>query len=196
MCRTFRVIFGDLITALLHEGKNDKALIALDRCIEALPGNTVPRSNESVGFAEAYYQLGHPEKAQKIVDEIMYRTEGALNWYLSMKQNDMVNSSADIRGYFDTEVQVLDTYQRYDRAKYKELLEKLTSRAETFLSNGVSFSTRNHPLDYLMRISMRGFYLAGEDSVIEKEEHANAERIGELMQKYAPELLKRYSQPN
>lgn len=196
MCRTFRVIFGDLITALLHEGKKDKALIALDRCIEVLPGNTIPRSGESVVYADAYYQLGHPEKAQKIIDEIMYRTEGALNWYLSMKQGDMMNSSADIRGYFDTEVQILDTYQRYDRAKYKELLNKLTLSAETFLRNGVSFNPRNHPLDYLMRISMRGFYLAGEDSVIEKEEHANAERIGELMQKYAPELLKRYSQPN
>jgi tetratricopeptide (TPR) repeat protein len=196
MCYTFRLIFSELISALLREGKNDKALIALDRCIEVIPGNTVPRRGESVVYADAYYQLGQPEKAQKVIGEILYRTQGALNWYASMKQNDMINASADIRSYIDAELQVLDVYQEYDKAKYKELQDKLITYAEFYLRNGVGFSNRSHPLDYLMRISMRGFYLAGEDSVLEKEEHATAERIGGLMQKYTPELLRRYTQPN
>jgi tetratricopeptide (TPR) repeat protein len=196
MCRTFRITFGYLITALLQEGKNDKALIALDRCMEVIPGNTVPRGGESVVYADAYYQLGKPEKAQKVIDEIRHRTQGSLNWYSSMKRTDMVNSSADIRGYLDTEMQILDVYQRYDNAKYKELLDELVARTELYLQNGVSFSSRNHPLDFLMRITMRGFYLSGEDTITEKEEHATVERIGGLMQRYSPELLRRYTQPN
>lgn len=67
-------------------------------------------------FAEAYYQLGHADKAQKIIDEIMYRSNGSLEWYASMKQTDMITCSSDIRDYINTEIQILDIYQRYDRA--------------------------------------------------------------------------------
>lgn len=192
MCRTFRLMFGDLITALLEKGDNEKALIALDTCMEKIPGNTVPRSGESVIFAEAYYQLGQPEKAQKIIDEILYRTNGSLQWYAGMRQIDMITCSSDIRDYLNNEIQVLDVYQRYDRPKYKAMLDKLMLLTDKFLSNGVSFSDNRHPLDYLMRVTMRGFYLSGEDSVVEKEEHEMANRIGELMQKYNPRLLQKY----
>lgn len=198
MCRTFRVAFGDLITALLEKGDNERALTALNRCVEVLPGNTVPRGSESVIFADAYYQLGKPEQAQKIIGEIMYRTDGAIKWYLSMKQTDMIMASVDIKSYLDTELMILDIYQRYDRAKYKELLNTTTNRLQVFLQNGVSFSSRNnHPLDALMRMSMRGFYLAEDDSVVAREEQETAEKVGAMMQKFAPDLLKRYTtQPN
>jgi tetratricopeptide (TPR) repeat protein len=192
MARTFRILFGDLISALLEKGDNEKALQALDACIAKIPGNTVPRSGESILFADAYYQLGHPEKAQKIVDEILYRADGSLNWYASMKQIDMISSSSDIRDYMNTEIQILDVYQRYDRAKYKAMLDKLVSMTDMFLNNGVSFSESRHPLDYLMRVTMRGFYLSGDDTIAEKEEHAMAERIGGMMQKYNPRLLQKY----
>lgn len=192
MCRTFRVLFGELISALLEKGDNEKALQALDACITKIPGNTVPRGGESVMFAEAYYQLGHADKAQKIIDEIMYRSNGSLEWYASMKQADMVTCSSDIRDNINTEIQILDIYQRYDRAKYKVLLNKLMSLSELYLSNGVSFSESRHPLDYLMRVTMRGFYLSGEDTIAEKEEHAMAEHIAGLMQKYNPRLLQKY----
>lgn len=192
MCRTFRVLFGELISALLEKGDNEKALQALDACITKIPGNTVPRGGESVMFAEAYYQLGHADKAQKIIDEIMYRSNGSLEWYASMKQTDMITCSSDIRDYINTEIQILDIYQRYDRAKYKVLLNKLMSLSELYLSNGVSFSESRHPLDFLMRVTMRGFYLSGEDTIAEKEEHAMAEHIAGLMQKYNPRLLQKY----
>jgi len=192
MCRTFRLLFGQLIEALLVKGENDKALQALDACMEKIPGSTVPRSGESVIFAEAYYQLGQPEKAQKIIDEILYRSSGSLQWYASMKQMDMISCSSDIRDYINTEIQLLDVYQRYDRVKYKALLEKLMSLTELYLNNGVSFSESRHPLDYLMRVTMRGFYLSGDDTIAEKEEHAMAEHIGGLMQKYNPRLLQKY----
>ncbi len=192
MCRTFRLMFDRLVTALLMEGKKDKALQALDRCMEAIPANTVPRGGESVSFADAYYELGQPEKAQKVIDEILYRVDGSLQWYASMKQSLMINCTSEIRDLVNTEIQILDTYQRYDKAKYEAYLEKIMANAELFMSNRVSFSDRSHPLDYLMRISMRGLYMTESDTALRKDAEAKIERIGGMMQKYKPELLQKY----
>lgn len=193
MCRTFRLMFERLITALLEQDKNDKALQALDRCIEVIPGNTVPRGGESISFADAYYLLGKPEKAQKVLDEILHRTDGNLQWYASMKPSQMVNCTVDIRDQMNIEIQILDTYQRFDKDKYNTYLEKVLNRTEFFLNNRVSFSDRSHPLDYLMRITMRGIYMA-EDTANQQAAHQKAERIGGLMQKFKPELLQKYYQ--
>lgn len=193
MCRTFRLMFERLITALIEQGKDDKALEALNRCIEVLPGNTVPRGGESIAFADAYFLLGQPEKAQKVLDEILYRSNGYLQWYASMKTSQMISCSADIREQMNIEIQILDTYQRFDKEKYNSQLENVINRAEFFMNNRVSFSDRSHPLDYLMRITMRGIYMA-EDSASQDAEQKRAERIGGLMQKFKPELLQKYYQ--
>jgi hypothetical protein len=192
MCHTFRILFDRLVTALLMEEKNDKALQTLDRCMEAIPANTVPRGGESVSFADAYYELGQPEKAQKVIDEILYRVDGSLQWYAGMKQSLMINCTSEIRDFVNTEIQILDTYQRYDKVKYEAYLEKVMANAELFMSNRVSFSDRSHPLDYLMRISMKGLYMSESDTALRKDAEAKIERIGGMMQKYKPELLQKY----
>lgn len=191
MCRSFRSMFAYLITALVEKGDKEKALIALDRSTEVLPGNTVPRGAESVIFADAYFELGEKEKGQKIVNEILERTKASLQWYASMKQTDMVYSSGDIREYLETELKILDVYQRYDKEKYEALLEDLTAQTNLFLMNGVSFNDRSHPLDYLMRIAIRG-YMYEQDSTIKKAEGEKMEKIASLVQKYKPELLQKY----
>lgn len=192
MCRSFRFIFGNLILALLQEGKNDKALIALDRCIEVIPGNTVPRGSESILYADAYYQLGKPEKAQKIIDEILYRVNGSLNWYSSMKIKDQITNSSDIRDMLNTKIQILSTYQRYDKQKYKVMLEKVMNETKQFLGQGVKFSERSHPLDYLMSTAMRGYSMS-QDSVQGKSDRDLVQTIAGLMQQYDPRLLQKYA---
>ena len=194
MCRSFRLMFSYLITALTEKGDNERALIALDKCNEAIPGNTVPRGGESVIFADAYYQLGQPEKAQKIIEEILYRNEGNLQWYASMSQSDMVSCSTNIREMLNVQMQILDVYQHYDMSKYKAFLDKVTSTTELFLANRVSFSDRSHPLDNLMRITMR-VYMLNEDTATREQDGQLMERTAGLMQKYAPELLQKYYSP-
>jgi len=193
MCRTFRIMFSQLISALMQQGKTDKALLALDRCIEAIPGTTVPRAGESVEFADTYYELGQPEKAQKVIDEILYRAEGGLQWYASMKARDMRSCSWDIADQLSVMIQILDIYQRYDKARYEEFLTKVMTYTELFLNNGVVFhESRVHPLDFLMHIARNGVYLVQEDTVARKEEFTKIERVAGLMQKFKPELLQKY----
>ncbi|NDV78847.1 DUF2723 domain-containing protein [Dysgonomonas sp. 511] len=191
MCRSFRLMFSELVSALLMQGKDDKALIALDKCMEAIPGNTVPRGIESVAFADAYYHLGKPEKAQQIIDEILYRADGSLKWYASMEVRDMQSCSTDIREIMNIKLQILDVYQRFDRDKYNVFASQIMGETEMFLNNRINFNDRNHPLDYLMRITMRG-YMFDEDTVVRNSEKALIDRIGGMMQKFTPELLKKY----
>ncbi|MDU1889800.1 MAG: DUF2723 domain-containing protein [Dysgonomonas sp.] len=192
MCRTFRIMFSQLITALLEQGKTDKALQALDRCIEAISGTTVPRGGESVIFADAYYDLGQPEKAQKIIDEILYRVDGSLQWYASMSQDQMKSCASDIRDYLNTEMQVLDLYQRSNKAKYKEMQAHIMVYLDLFLKHGVRLGDKNnHPLDYMMRLTMRG-YMVEEDSTIKEEEGVMMEATAKMMKDFQPELLQKY----
>jgi len=191
MCRSFRLMFSYLISALLDKGDNERALMALDRCVEVLPGNTIPRGGESVVFADAYYQLGQTEKAQKIIDEILYRAEGNLQWFASMNQRDMINCTTNIRDMLNLQMQILDVYMHYDRPKYKAFLDKVLASTELFLANRVNFSEKAHPLDALMRINMRG-YMINEDSIMQKEDGTSMERVAGLMQKYSPALLQKY----
>ncbi|WP_165020357.1 DUF2723 domain-containing protein [Dysgonomonas sp. ZJ279] len=191
MCRSFRMMFDRLITALLEQGKNDKALVALDKCITAIPGNTVPRGGESILFADAYFELGEKEKGQMVANEIMDRVDASLQWYKRLKQQDMVYCSSDIREYMDIKLKILDIYQRYDRTKYQPLLDQIMAETDLFLSNGVSFNDRAHPLDFLMRVAIRG-YMIEEDTTAKKAEGATMEKAAGLIQKYKPELLQKY----
>lgn len=191
MCRTFRMMFTKLIGALLEEGKKDKALLALDKCVSELPDNTVPRGSESLLLADAYYELGEKEKAESIMNEVLARTEGALQWYARLDSKDIIVSSLDIRENIDTEVRALDVYQRYDRAKYEALLKKSMDRTEMFLGNRVSFDDRSHPLDLYWSITLRG-YMAEGDSVQQKSDYEAWERVAGMMQRYNPNLLEKY----
>lgn len=121
----------------------------------------------------------------------MYRTDGSLQWYASMKQSDMTSCSNDIRELTNIKIQILDTYRRYDRAKYKAFMDNIFNQTEVFMNNRVSFGERSHPLDHLMQMTMRGALLS-EDSVMKKEDEALMERTAELMHKYSPELLQKY----
>ncbi|MDR2954918.1 MAG: DUF2723 domain-containing protein [Prevotella sp.] len=197
MCRTLRVMFSKLIDALMDEGKNEKALQALDRCMEAIPGTTVPRGGESIGFAENYYILGQTEKARQVIDEVLHYVDGKLQWFASMDQRSMRSCSYEIADQLGSEFQILDLYQRYDQERYMDFSEKTTGYTEIFLKNSVYFpENRMHPLDFMMHVARNDVYLAQEDSVKQQEEFKKIERVAGLMQKYNPDLLKKYFQTN
>ena len=85
MCYTHRRVFAQLIEQLMKEGKKDKALAALDYAEKMIPAYNVPYDwqNGAVQMAEAYYQLGETEKADKIMDALANKAIEYLTWYLS-----------------------------------------------------------------------------------------------------------------
>ena len=86
--RTFSVIkirnnFTRLAKELMQQGKEDSAIVVLDRCMELMPSERVPYDIFSVGMAEVYYGCDENDKANKIIDEYAAVCNEELNYYFS-----------------------------------------------------------------------------------------------------------------
>jgi hypothetical protein len=87
MCQTHRRTFIQLASQLIKEGKNDKALKALDYCQQVVPSTTVPHDyvmSSSKEMADDYLILGQPDKAINILNELANKSVEYLTWYLSL----------------------------------------------------------------------------------------------------------------
>ncbi len=116
MCFTHRRVFSQLITALMQEGKRDKALAALNYCEKVVPEYNVPYdySNGSIQMAEAYYQLGKRAQADHIINDLAKKSIEYLNWYLSMGIQQISISSQEIEfnlAILDQEVKLMTKYK-------------------------------------------------------------------------------------
>ena len=81
MCNTIRMMFADLVTQLVIEGKNEKALTALNLIMEKIPGWQVTHDLTSVSFGQSYLDLGEKEKGEALLTEIFETSASYLNWY-------------------------------------------------------------------------------------------------------------------
>ncbi len=131
MCYTHRRIFTQLVGQLIKEGKKDKALAALDYAEKMIPSYNVPYdwANGAFQMAEAYYQLGQNEKANKIIDELANKSLEYMIWYLSLTDYQLSIASENFMynaGLLDAEVRLIEKYKSEELAKhYSEQLDQL-----------------------------------------------------------------------
>lgn len=102
MCYTHRRLFAKLALALIAEGKNDKALKALEKCEKELPEYNIPLSYMNGGpeLARAYALLGKLKKAEDIINKCWKNAEEYANWYLSLKGSNFDMSQRDVLTQF------------------------------------------------------------------------------------------------
>lgn len=67
--------------ALINEGKNDSAVIALDKCIEVLPDEKVPFDYMMMTWADIYYSAGALEKGDMVYETIFDNYLELLQYY-------------------------------------------------------------------------------------------------------------------
>lgn len=153
MVMTFRHMFADLVNALIKEGDYEKAEIALDRCMEVLPGTTLPRDVESIFFIEAYAHPGinKKDKAEQVALELLHQNDGALQWYARLNERQMQSMSLDISKRMAMQIEILSSLAAMDSKLYEEYKEKTDGYYKTFMPY-VSFDGRNHPLLMLMGV--------------------------------------------
>ena len=79
--------------------------------------------------AEAYYQLGQNEKANKIIDELANKSLEYMIWYLSLTDYQLSIASENFMynaGLLDAEVRLMEKYKSEELAKhYSEQLDQL-----------------------------------------------------------------------
>ena len=94
MCQTIRVMFNDLITQLIVEGKNDKAKAALSLIEEKLPEWITPSEALSIQMAQHHLTLGEDEKAKEIIKSNIERSLQYMSWYQTLN-NSQLRSVSD-----------------------------------------------------------------------------------------------------
>lgn len=192
LCKTFRITFGELIFALIQEGKNDKALQALDYCLEVIPATTVPLTEESAMLADAYFRLGQPEKGQALLDQISERADKGLAWYNRLKPEQMSSAMYEIRNNYETKLRVALVYQQAGLLdQYKSTIEELKGFAELYYRNRIP-ALGNYALKNITDMSIRNYYATEKDSNAHNLENEIAQSTMKLMQQYSPALLKEY----
>lgn len=84
MCMNLRNNFARLAESLLAEGNKEKAVSALDKCLEVLPHENVPFNYFMLPVVEAYYKANENEKANKIVEILYNDYKEEMDYYLDM----------------------------------------------------------------------------------------------------------------
>jgi tetratricopeptide (TPR) repeat protein len=88
-----RLTYARLAKALVSEGKNEKAVEVLNRCLELLPTDRFPYDPYYTDLIDAYFAAGESDKAAEMTRELSEYYYERLNYYL--KQNTYIISSAE-----------------------------------------------------------------------------------------------------
>ncbi|MDD3079641.1 MAG: DUF2723 domain-containing protein [Paludibacter sp.] len=121
MCRTQRMMFSQLVGALINEGDSVKALKALDYADKMIPGTTVRHDYISTMLADYYYKLGEPQKGDAIMQAVADNCVQYLDWYFSLKPSLRNTSNNRIGHYLAVLNQVL---RISDEDKQKTIMDK------------------------------------------------------------------------
>ena len=96
MCRSLRLMFGNLIKALIEEGDKEKALNALEFCQKQIPAYNIPYNALSLSFVEYYYDLGQNEKGTEMGKEMADNALANIRWYFSLSPRMFASAERDI----------------------------------------------------------------------------------------------------
>lgn len=97
MCKSYRMmLFNKLAEALVKEGKNDKALEVLDKCMQVLPPENVPLDYTALSTGELYYVLGQKEKAAEIFTGIADNMMRNINWYFRLNPVQLASVETEL----------------------------------------------------------------------------------------------------
>ncbi len=138
MCYTHRRLFAKLVLELISEGKNDKALKALQKCEEVLPAENIPLDYISGGhdLAKGYALLGEKKKATEIADQVWNTAEEYASWYLMLSGEDFNISQRDILTQFYIMQAVLSVYDLIDEDMAQEHEDKLILMMKAYEDKG------------------------------------------------------------
>jgi hypothetical protein len=124
---SFRSNYGRLASALNDEGKKEKAVKVLDRCMEELPTSKIPHDNTLVGFIQEYYRAGATEKANALLKDMAQQSYDKLNYYFSLNPK----LGASFRNDQEREIRVVQMLLGLaEMGEQKELKEETQKKFE------------------------------------------------------------------
>ena len=129
-----RLIYARLAKALSAEGKNEKAVEVLDRCLELLPADKFPPDPYYSDLIDGYFKAGASAKAVEMTRKLSDYYFERLNYYL--KQNPYVVSSAEYE--IQSAIQYAAKAANFCESNgYKEIADEINEKLEAYYADYV-----------------------------------------------------------
>ena len=93
MITNIRNNFNRLARTLIEEGKNDSAIVVLDRCNELVPNDIIQYEYFALEIAESYFAAGAFEKGKTMVQKAFDAYDNELNYLFSLNRKLLVTQS-------------------------------------------------------------------------------------------------------
>jgi Apolipoprotein N-acyltransferase len=138
MTKTFRMMFGNLVKALIAEGKTEKAEQALDYCEKVLPAATIKYDYSAVEIPNSYFRIGKKEKALESAKKVSEYAMSQIRWYNKLKPRDFIGLSSRIEQDLYTMQVMMRLYEQLDPEEGKKYAEDFS----TCVSRYQSYSNR------------------------------------------------------
>lgn len=98
MTHTYRMLFSDLVAALIEKGDTARAKKALAYCEKVIPAKTIPHNDYiSVLLGEDYYKLRNFTQGNKLLGDVANYNIEYLTWYSSLTREQQSRSSNGIQ---------------------------------------------------------------------------------------------------
>jgi hypothetical protein len=124
-----RLNYARLAKALASEGKNEKAVEVLNRCLEVLPPDRFPVDPYFTDLIEAYFSAGAADKAVELTRELCDYNYERLDYFL--KQNNYYISSAEYE--IQSAIQNTSKAANYCESNgKKELADEISKKLEAY----------------------------------------------------------------
>ncbi len=122
-----RNCFGRLGGKLADEGQNEKAIKALDLCMEKMPEEKFQYNYFIFSVIEAYYKAGAQEKARAIVNKFADRLDEEVDYYSQYTGSERQNVDQEMRTtvqYYQMLAQLVQQFEQKDVQDLKALQEE------------------------------------------------------------------------
>ena len=93
---TYRMNLSRLMTRLIAEGKMDKAKKVIDLAMTKMPVDQFEYYSLVDPFAKGYYDVGEKAKAQKLLNQLIGKYTGNLNYYSHLSSTEQVDIAIEI----------------------------------------------------------------------------------------------------
>ena len=147
MSQTHRRMFVQLASQLIKEGKNEKALKALDYCQQVIPSKNVPHDfimSSSKEMADDYIALGEIAKAETILGELANKAMEYITWYMSLDDEKLALSYENCLNHFYMMDQINKSFGRAITKAEETQDEALEQSSETALHYAQKFEELYH----------------------------------------------------
>ncbi len=117
MCLTHRLVFGQLIEALLAKGDTARAVEVADRARSVLPACNVPDNLQSIPIMRAYLAGGRETLADEMAEKMLADAAQYLRWAASLSPTRQASCQATIYSQLRLMHETLAEMQRAGRSQ-------------------------------------------------------------------------------